>query len=74
MRFHIIPNLNELDKYLDVSKKYDFGLEYNEFFKPEILDNEKLLNEIISKYKSLNRKNDTLHGVFFDIVLDSCDG
>ena len=73
MRFHIIPNLNELDKYLDLSKKYDFGFEYNEFFKPEILDNKKLLNEIISKYKSLNRKNDTLHGVFFDIVLDSCD-
>ncbi len=73
MRFHIIPNLNELDKYLEVSKKYDFGFEYNEFFKPEILDDEKTLNHIISKYKSLKRNNDTLHGVFFDIVLDSCD-
>ena len=73
MRYHIIPKLNQLDKYLELSKKYDLGFEYNEFFIPDILDDEKTLNNIISEYKKLNRKNDTLHGVLFDIVLDSRD-
>ncbi len=73
MRYHIIPKLNELDKYLELSKKYNLGFEYNEFFIPSILDDEKRLNEIIDEYKKLNRSNDTLHGVFFDITLDSQD-
>ncbi len=73
MRYHIIPKLNELDKYLELSKKYNLGFEYNEFFIPSILDDEKRLNEIIDEYKKLNRCNDTLHGVFFDITLDSKD-
>ena len=73
MRYHIIPKLNQLDKYLELSKKYDLGFEYNEFFIPNLLDNEKALNNVINEYKKLNRKNDTLHGVFFDIVLDSQD-
>ncbi|MCR5646905.1 MAG: sugar phosphate isomerase/epimerase [Acholeplasmatales bacterium] len=73
MRYHIIPKLNELDKYLELSKQYNLGFEYNEFFIPSILDDEKRLNEIIDEYKKLNRSNDTLHGVFFDITLDSQD-
>lgn len=73
MRYHIIPSLNKLDKYLELSKKYDLGFEYNEFFMPDILDDSKLLNHIIDEYKKLGRTNDTLHGVFFDISLDSRD-
>ena len=73
MRYHIIPKLNQLDKYLELARKYDLGFEYNEFFMPNLLDDEKALNNVINEYKKLNRKNDTLHGVFFDIVLDSQD-
>ncbi len=73
MRYHIIPKLNQLNKYLELSKKYNLGFEYNEFFIPSILDNEEELNKIIDEYKKLNRTNDTLHGVFFDISLDSQD-
>ena len=73
MRYYVIPNLDNLDKYLDLSKKYDLGFEYNEFYIPSILDDKKKLNEIIESYKKLNRLNDTMHGVFFDITLDSAD-
>ena len=72
MRFYVIPNLLELNKYLDLSKKYDFGFEYNEFFNPTLLDSNDL-DKVINKYKSLNRKNDTMHGVFYDITLNSTD-
>jgi len=73
MKYYVIPNLNEIDKYLDLSKEYDLGFEYNEFYIPSLLDDENKLNEVINKYKSLNRAKDTLHGVFFDITLDSSD-
>jgi len=73
MRYYVIPNLKDINKYLDLSKKYNLGFEFNEFFLPNILDNDNELSNIINNYKKLNRKNDTLHGVFFDIVLDSQD-
>lgn len=71
-KYYVIPNLNEIDKYLELSKSYDLGFEYNEFYEPKLLDSNKL-DKYINEYKKLNRKNDTLHGVFYDIVLDSSD-
>ncbi len=73
MKYHVIPKLDELDKYLELAKEYNLGFEYNEFFIPSTLDNEEKLNNIINEYKKLGRANDTLHGVFFDITLDSQD-
>lgn len=73
MKYYVIPNLNEINKYLDLSNEYNLGFEYNEFYNPKLLDNEEELNKTIDAYKKLNRKNDTIHGVFYDITLDSCD-
>ena len=72
MKYYVIPKLSELDKYLELAKKYDLGFEYNEFFNPSILDSNDL-DKTVEEYKKLNRKNDTLHGVFYDICLDSLD-
>ncbi len=72
-KYYVIPDIENIDKYLELSKDHNLGFEYNDFFMPDLLDDERKLNEIINKYKLLNRKNDTLHGVFFDIVLDSND-
>ena len=73
MKYHVIPNLNNISNYLELAKEYNLGFEYNEFFMPDLLDNEDKAVKTILEYSSLNRKNDTLHGVFFDIVLDSMD-
>ena len=73
MRFYVIPNLNEIDKWNELSLSLNLGYEYNDFYNPCLLDNEDKLNDIIEKYKLLNRKNDTLHGVFFDINFASAD-
>ena len=73
MKLYVIPHLEEIDKWISLSKEYNLGFEYNEFFNPNVLDNEHLLNELITKYKDLNRNADTLHGVFFDINLVSND-
>lgn len=73
MRYYVIPNLNELNQYLELSKGYDLGFEYNEFYVPSLLDDSKKLDEVVSAYYNLKRKGDTLHGAFLDIVLDSQD-
>ena len=72
MKYYIIPNKNDLDKYIELSNKYNLGFEYNDFYDPQFLDNGNV-DDLINKYKSLNRKDDTMHGVFYDIVLDSND-
>ena len=73
MRYYIIPNIKEIDKYIELSKKYNLGFEYNDFFIPKLLDDKDKLEDTINQYLKLNRNNDTMHGVFFDIVLDSND-
>ncbi len=73
MKYYVIPDLDNIEKYLELSKKYNLGFEYNDFFMPKLLDDKKRLDEVISKYQKLNRIGDTLHGVFFDISLDSND-
>jgi len=73
MKFYVIPNNKELDKYLKLSNDYNLGFEYNDFYDPNLLDDELKLNNLIEKYKKLNRKNDTMHGVFYDINLASAD-
>ena len=73
MKYYVIPDLSELDKYLKLASDYNLGFEYNDFFDPNLLDNNEKLNDTISKYQSLKRKGDTLHGVFYDITLDSVD-
>lgn len=72
MKYYIIPNKDDLDKYIKLANKYNLGFEYNDFYDPEFLDNGNVDN-LIKIYKSLNRKDDTMHGVFYDIVLDSTD-
>lgn len=73
MKLYVIPQIKELNKWIELSSKYDLGFEYNDFFNPSILDNEDELKERINIYKKLNRNGDTLHGVFFDINFASND-
>lgn len=73
-RFLIIPKINELEESLRLAEEYGFGFEYNDFFIPDVLDDESLTDEIIAKYKS-HRLPDrcTLHGAFFDVLIFSDD-
>lgn len=67
--------MDQISKYLSFAKKYDAGFEYNEFFLPCILDDEKKVKEIIDAYKAIDRdrSEDTMHGVFLDICVNSDD-
>lgn len=73
-QFLIIPNISGLDKSLDLAEKYSLGFEFNDFFYPDILDNEAKLDEIAGAYLR-HRLPDfrTSHGAFFDVITCSPD-
>jgi sugar phosphate isomerase/epimerase len=71
----IIPDPEEIDSYVELSGRYHLGFEYNDFYVPDLLDDEKALREKVAFYNGLHRQKgvDTLHGVFFDITPFSWD-
>jgi len=74
-QLYCIPFLDELDRYVEFAEKYHAAFEYNEFYVPAILDDEVARNRIIERYQSTGRdcSQDTLHGAFFDICINSGD-
>ena len=72
----IIPDVGELEQYVELSQRDSLGFEYNDFFHPALLDRKEALRERIHLYQSLARPEgiDTLHGAFFDLVPFSMDG
>lgn len=75
-KLHIIPDLEELDKYLELAKKYGLQFEYNDFYMPWILDNEDRKTDIIDRYLERTDelpKASSLHGAFLDVTIFSYD-
>lgn len=72
---HIIPNIQELETYVEFAEKHSLGFEYNDFFNPALLDDKAALAQRIALYQALDRPAgiDTLHGAFYDIVPFSWD-
>ncbi|MBE5963774.1 MAG: sugar phosphate isomerase/epimerase [Lachnospira sp.] len=70
----IIPDVNDILNSIELAKKYNVGFEYNDFFVPDILDDEDKLQSIIAEYKSYELPEyTTLHGAFFDVIPFSVD-
>ena len=72
--FLIIPDRYNIEKSLEIAGKYGFGFEYNDFFNPDILDDDTKTGEIINDYKKYSLPSHcTLHGAFFDVIVFSSD-
>lgn len=73
-RLLIIPDVNNIDKSLELAKKYNLGFEYNDFFDPDVLDDEARIEERIDTYMKHQLPDySTLHGAFFDVIPFSKD-
>ena len=72
---YMIPDYRQLQVSADVAAEYGLCFEYNDFFFPEILDDEASVEERIQAYTSLGRdcSRDTMHGAFFDVTVFSYD-
>ena len=71
----IIPEIDRIEEYVELAEQYSLGFEYNDFFNPDLLDDEGAIREKIRQYRQLGRpeKTDTMHGAFYDIVPFSWD-
>lgn len=70
----IIPDREHLPKDMELVEKYGVGYEYNDFFLPQILDNDEEQQRIIAEYhqQSLPAYT-TMHGAFLDVIPFSMD-
>lgn len=75
MILQCIPDYRDIKTWADIAEQHELCFEYNEFFIPDTLANNTLIDVIISRYQSIGRdmSGDTLHGVFFDICVNSQD-
>lgn len=72
---YLIPDRNCMGESLALAKRYNACFEYNDFFKPSVLEDATLIEELITFYKGLDRdrSKDTLHGAFLDVTIHSDD-
>lgn len=73
--YEIIPDSKDIDRELVLAAKYGTAFEYNDFMNPDQLDDKEYCRQKIVFYKNLGRNmsNDTLHGAFIDLVVQSTD-
>ena len=70
----IIPNRKNIKECMELAEQYNLGFEYNDFFRPDVLDDVTQTENIIEEYKKQNLpKVTTLHGAFFDVIPFSTD-
>lgn len=74
-KLYIIPKLEEIDKYMKLVEEYNLHFEYNDFFIPDVIDDNELVEEIIAEYHNISNlpENNTLHGAFLDVAIFSSD-
>ncbi len=74
-RLYCIPDISRLEEYAAFSEKYNAAFEYNDFFIPAVLDDDVVKGRIINTYVKTGRdmSNDTMHGAFLDICINSSD-
>ena len=72
--FLIIPDRKHINECLNLAKEYNLGFEYNDFFMPDLLDDEERLEGLISEYRRHELPEyTTIHGDFFDVIPFSMD-
>ena len=71
----VIPKRDALPSYIKLANQFDLGFEYNDFFNPIILDDEKQLEVVIAGYQQQDKLPEycTMHGAFLDITVFSDD-
>lgn len=73
-QFLIVSKAGQLEEYMELAGTYNTGFEINDFYDPDVLDDETKQQDIINSYLSLGLpKGSTMHGAFFDITVFSYD-
>lgn len=72
---YIIPNRQDIKRSISLAGKYGAAFEYNDFWKPEVMDDPVMQEKIIEQYAKYRTdfSQDTMHGAFLDIYVHSSD-
>ncbi|MCM1179863.1 MAG: sugar phosphate isomerase/epimerase [Clostridium sp.] len=74
MYFLVVSKAEQLEEHKRIADEYGTGFEINDFFEPDILDDENRVNELIEYYHQVGiPKNSTMHGAFLDVTVFSQD-
>lgn len=75
MNCSIIPLIDNFSGTVEIIREYGANLEYNDFFSPEVYDNEAEIERLISFYTSIDRdrSGDPLHGAFIGLDISADD-
>lgn len=70
----IIPDRRDLEEYRKLASEYGAGFEYNDFFAPDLLEDEVKTKAAVEEYRSKELPEYcTLHGAFYDVIPFSPD-
>ena len=70
----IIPDINDMEASLELADKDSLGFEFNDFFNPDILNDDDKLQELIEEYGNYKLPEYcTMHGAFYDVIPFSVD-
>lgn len=70
----IVSREQDIQSYKAIAEEYNVGFEVNDFYNPEVLENEDEMNRLVEFYQREGLpKGSTMHGAFFDIVVFSHD-
>lgn len=74
-QIYIIPDRQEIEQSLELIQEYNGAFEYNDFWKPAILDDRRQQENIIEFYARYRTdfSKDTMHGAFLDVCIHSED-
>lgn len=73
-RFLVISKAEQLEGYKQISDEYGVGFEINDFYYPDVLDDEERTSELIRQYERIGiPKGSTMHGAFLDVTVFSQD-
>ncbi len=73
-RFLIVSKAERLDEHRKIAEEYGVGFEINDFYDPDILDDQEKQQSLIEQYRETGLLADsTMHGAFFDVVVFSQD-
>ena len=72
--FLIVSKVDHLTEYEQISKEYQVGFEYNDYYHSDVLDSEEKTRSLISEYSRYDQPDFcTMHGAFLDIIVFSED-
>lgn len=74
-RLSIIPDPEKIESSIKLARKYGCSFEYNDFYMPALLDDEKMVEDRISGYLATGElpQRCTMHGAFLDVTIFSDD-